>query len=557
MTCLGVVAVMLFCCFYLFSDYNYLAKWYEGMNNSFYHHEHWRDVFFTIDTKRQGNIFCVAGLIICMILQYHLIRRLKVPGELFKIQFSKRDLLLVIICLVIGTVAWVWGNSLVHQGFDEVFSAVNCASLPPFQTVSYYMLPNNHLLFNLLNGVLFHFADDKVFTGKLISLVCFWGITITVFAWLSDIIENKLLVMATIIIILQFPIWGFGFEARGYELYSLAEWVSFFALMQYIKNDNIQWLYLYIPACIAGYFCIPTFLYFYASFLLFGLFRMIYTRIPDTKFWKVQVVVVLVVLLLYLPAICFSGIHSLTGNMYVSAKIHTLNEFYLKGINSFTGYLNFYTSDFTIDHPFMHWLLFLAPLALFSFHKNRLAVLCGLFYLAMWLSCIILAFIMKVYAIDRAMSGQVSISLALSIYLLYLLLLKLNETFKWPIVAKTALMAFLTGLGISFIIGNKANVSSGLYNNDINSKYDLIMHWGIDSIPRGSTIAFSDECFYWYYQCMLRGDKVSKQMAGDEQYFVRYHSDKFPVSDSSKYVLIKTVFKPGITAVKYELYKRN
>lgn len=556
--CLGIIGVIVFCCFYLISDYNYLAAWYLKMNDCFYRQEHWQHDFFTQNTKNQGNIFCVTGLLVCILLQYHVIKRLKRPAQPLKIGIPKWNIWMVLLSIVIGTGTWVWGNSLVHQGFDEVFSAVNCASLPLFQTLSYYMLPNNHLLFNILNSTLFHFAGDKVFTGKLISLVCFWGIIVIIFSWLSGIISNKfLLIIATVVLAFQFPVWGFGFEARGYALYTFMEWLAFFAFLQYEKSKNTQWLHYYALACIAGYWCIPTFLYFHIAFLLFGLFWMIYTRKLDIKFWKTQLSILLIVYLLYLPVVCFSGVHALAGNQYVSAQIYGLLQFYHKGADAFILYLNFYTSDFTRDHHIIDWVLFLSPLALFCFYRNKMAVLGGLFYLAMWLSCVGLAYVMKVWAIERTMSGHISISLGLTIYVIYLALQKLNEVLRISVFADLVLTIFLLTIGIHFGIGNKANASFGLYNNDINLKYDLLMHEGVDFIPRGSSIAFSDECFYWYYQCKLRGDKVSKCTTGDEQYFVRFGLDPLPEGCLNKYVLVKTVFKHGVIAVGYEIYKRK
>jgi hypothetical protein len=123
-------------------------------------------------------------------------------------------------------------------------------------------------------------------------------------------------------------------------------------------------------------------------------------------------------------------------------------------------------------------------------------------------------------------------------------------------VTNTVLMVLLIVQGIRFGLGNKANASFCLYNNDINIKYDLIVNEGISFIPKGSTIAFSDESFYWYYQCMLRGDRVSKCISGNEEYFVRLSSEAMPAGYEKKYKLIKTVFKHGITAVSYEIYKK-
>jgi hypothetical protein len=549
---------IVFNCFYLFSDYNYLVDWYLKMNGCFYRHEHWKDSFFTPATKEHGNVLCVMALGIEVILLYYLIKRLKPPGGSLKVKFTKGEILMLLLCILTGTVVWIWGYSLVHQGFDEVFSAVNCASLPSFQTLSYYMLPNNHILFNVLNGILFHYAGDKVFSGKLISLVCYWAIIAIAFAWLSSIIKNKiLLIAATILLLFQFPIWGFGFEARGYELYAAAEWSAFFTLLQYLRTKNSQWLYYYVLACSAGYLCIPVFLYFHASLILFGLFLTIYNRMADPKFWKAQLSVVLIAFLLYLPAICFSGAKALVGNPYVLGQIHGSREFYVKGITAFQGYLNFYTSNFTNGHNSIEWALFLLPLALFCFYKNKLAVLCGFFYLAMWLVCIVLAYGMKIFPINRTMTGHLNISLALTIYTLYLLLSKLNSALKVSFITDALLIMVLLFLVNQFRIGNTANINFGLYNNDINLKYDLLMRKGISFIPKGSSVAFSDECFYWYYQCKLRGDRVSQPMSGKEQYFVKLASDPMPLSYINRYVLVKTVFKLNITAQRYEIYRNK
>jgi len=525
-----------------------------GMNGCFYRRDHWLDDFFNLHTKSEGNFFCLAGLLVSAYLLFILFKRLKRPGKTLKLQFSQQNGYLILLCIAVGTVGWIWGNSLVHQGFDEVFSAVNCASLPPFQTLSYYMLPNNHILFNLLNSVLFHFADDKVFTGKIISLVCFWGIMAIVFAWLSAFIKNKaLLVFATVVITFQFPIWGFGFEARGYELYALAEWFAFFTIVKYLNTKNIAWLYYYVLACVTGYCCIPAFLYFHTALLGLGLFWGIFNRTFDRRFWQSQAIIVLIVFLFYLPAICFSGIHAVAGNQYVAGQIKNMHDFFLKSQSIFADYLNFYTSDFSPKYKSVAAICFLLPLTFFFFYKNRLAILCGFFYLAMWVTCIILAFVMRIYPIDRAMIGHVNITLGLTIYALYLVFEKLRNR----VFANAILALSLICIGICFFIGNRANVSAGLYNNNINIKYGLLKTGGIDFIPKSSSIGFSDECFYWYYLCKLRGDKVTQCPAGNEQYMVVFKSDTFPAPDPEKYILVRTVFKYRVIATGYDIYRRR
>ena len=58
------------------------------------------------------------------------------------------DIFLAALCLGAAYISWQWGKQLIVPTYDEVFSAQNCAGIHPFQTIAYYMLPNNHIFFN-------------------------------------------------------------------------------------------------------------------------------------------------------------------------------------------------------------------------------------------------------------------------------------------------------------------------------------------------------------------------------------------------------------------------
>jgi hypothetical protein len=163
---------------------------------------------------------------------------------------------------------------------------------------------------------------------------------------------------------------------------------------------------------------------------------------------------------------------------------------------------------------------------------------------------------MRNFPLERSLNGHLSVSLALTVYSIYLILNKLFDRDASPLKVYVFFGIILTGFIIYIIPGNKQNVNSGLYNNDINAKY-AFLNKEIEVIPRGSTIAFSDECFYLYYLCKKRGDKVNKERSGDEQYFIRFQTDSIPISYSKSYLLVKTIFKKEITATAYEIYKRR
>jgi len=269
----------------------------------------------------------------------------------------------------------------------------------------------------------------------------------------------------------------------------------------------------------------------------------------DKKFWLSQLFVSAFVYLLYLPAICFSGLQAFTANRYVTATTFTFQAFYKEGLNIFTDYLNYYSSNFILGHNIADLILFLLPLALFFFYKNKVNLLLASFYVAIWLSCITVAYAMKIYPIDRSMGAQINISLALSMYALYLMLFKPGGLLRKRIVINGLMVVFLLALGIHFGIKNQERVNIWLYHNNINDKYDILTHQGIDLIPAGSSVACSDECFYWYYFCQKKGCFVSKCGQDNEQYYIRLNTDPLPAA-GKKYILYRTIGD-------YEMYKRE
>ncbi|MGN6568870.1 MAG: hypothetical protein ACTHJ0_13000 [Flavipsychrobacter sp.] len=492
----------------------------------------------------------MIGLTASILLLIVIVKRWKSKSPPVGVSFFRKHFAVLLICFITCSIFWVWGKGLVHQGFDEVFSAVNCASLPPFQTISYYMLPNNHLLFNLLNGLIFFSSPDKVVTGRIISLICYYGIVITVYYFLTQLIKNRLIViLATILVCFQFPIWGFAFEARGYELINLSGWIAFVALVNYLSTKHERWLYVYCTFCIVGYFAVPTFLCFHSALLCLTVIWMLKIKKLEMQLLYSQIFILLFVYLLYLPALSFSGLHSLIGNKYVSANTFTLQEFYTEGIRIFTDYLNYYSANFILADNIGDLVVFLLPLALFFFYKSELNLILVFFYISMWVSSIAIAYVMKIYPIDRSMGAQINISLALSIYVLYLLMLKLDTIWHLKYVPVLGMSLFIVSLGVHFGIKNEERVSTWLYHNDINSKYKTLTERGMAFIPAGATVYFSDECFYWYYLCKKKGCITNNCNFDNEQYYVRLNIDSLPFTNA-RYTLYRTLGD-------YEIYQRK
>ena len=557
-TAIFLSAILVSCCFYLFSAYRQLVAWYTGLGACFYKNKVWSTDFFTPRIKSDGNMYCIIAMIIAGSGAFYSLKRIK-NWRKHKMQpvalsFDTKNMIPVILCLVTAILLWCWGNKLAMPASDEVFSAVNVAGIHPFQAVSYYMLPNNHLFFNLLNNLVFHSFSDKVVTGRVISLIAYCGFIIAVFFWFTTIFANRwIAVLVSITLSLQFIVWGFSFQARGYELYLLAEWGMFISLFCYITSGNQRWLYLNTLCCAIGYFCLPSFLYFHAAQLVFMLLYALFYRKRERAFWQFQAVTVLLTYLFYLPALCFSGLDAIIHNNYVVS----MGAFQHTGRMPFIYWMFPYFHTY-ITHIFsgLHWnsipisviLLFL-PLALLFRRKNKALVLFGMFYLSMWVTFFLIAIFMKKLPFERNLTGHYSITLAGVILVFYWLVDMLAGKEKTGIVKWGLFAGVLVLFAVHFLRTNELLLKDTLYEYDVNTVYTEKCGL-LGLITPGRTVAVSDEDFLPGYICRKKGCIVSKCPNGHEMYYLKEAFETIPQPYADNYTLVNNFYGDEVYKLK-------
>lgn len=542
------IPIIVFSCFYLLFDTEQLIKWYCGLNPCFYKHETWATNFFTNRIKSDGNLYCIIAIAVSLTgLVY-------VPRQLRKWQpdtdgvvaiITTTDALLTVACIACSVIAWIIGNNLALPAYDEVFSAQNAAGLHPFQTISYYMLPNNHLLFNLLNSVLFHLTDDKVITGRYISLIGYATITVLLFWWLKYMLSNRWLgFFAAITLAIQFNLWGFSFQARGYELYTLAEWGMVISLFLYLQRGQKYLLVINAICIAAGYFLIPSFMYLHIAEMVFACVYFRVYRAKNRPFWKYQLSAMLLTYLLYLPALCFSGIDAIIRNKYVRPDAATKDAGIAAYIRSAKDGLAYYIdsifSDIQVCGHSISLILFLLPLALIFDKKNKQTRLFGFFYAIMWLVFVAMIIAMRKNPFSRNMTGHYSIVLAGIILLVYRISVWIfndkTKKIQWvlPILCMVVFCCH-------FISTNKKNLGAMLYGYDVNDTYSTLCD-GLKCIPAESKVAVSTEGFLAGYICMRAGCTIHKCPDGEEQYLVKQSDEQMPAILADKYLLMKQVY---------------
>lgn len=542
-----LAGIIFFSYSYLVRDHDRVMRFYFKLNSCFYKAADWHASVFTYPVKAIGNICCICAIIISILgIIYYLRKPVRQnEGSAFFI-IGWRDALCIVLLLIMAVALQQWASGLEHWAYDEVFSARNIAGIHPFQTMSYYMLPNNHILFNLINNLLFHTATDKVHTGRIISLFGYCVLGITFFYWFKGVMKHRLVALiATVVVMAQFPTWIFAAQARGYELYNLFEVGMVISLLAYLRSSDTCWLTINALCCVAGYYCIPTFFYFHVAQLLFMVIYQLIYREWQLAFWKYQLISCLTVFLLYLPAICFSGLDSLIANRYVTPGTTSTAEYFKTDfLDKVNFFIDHFFSDVHIGHFSLNLILFLLPLTLL-FNKNKTFRLMGLFYIVMWVAFSGIAIHMRRSPFERNMIGHYTLTLALLLLAVYQLF-----SFKTGALLRNALFS-IAGilLLVHFIRTEKAMIADNCpYSYDVNQRYKLVSD-GLASIPPCSTLFCDDEGFYCSYICQKNGCIIHKCSTGDEQYFIK-QQDEPPLPAYANYKLVKKV-------EDYEVYERK
>lgn len=548
------LSVILFAGCYLAHDYESLIAKYIALKNCFYRADLWPQQFFTARVKSQGNNWNCLALMIGAVSAWYSIRRLKtqtlslqpssyraVPGH-----WPYRGLL-----LLSGMALWWFSHHHTRPAYDEIFSAVHCAGMHPFQTVSYYMLPNNHLLFNVLNSLLPLTPEDKVMSGRLISLLAFLATQQIAFSVLKQKMSLPAALGAVLLLSLSLPTLGFASQARGYSLQLLAGWGVVAGVWRYFdKGDRLagRWMLLGV---VAGYALLPSFLFFHIAVVLFALIMQWYSGKWNISFWKYQLLAAAFVFMFYLPALSFSGLEAFTGNKYMRADDKSLWEFagQFFGLSDF--FMNYaFSSIFTEKTYPVLYMLYLLPLSLLL-SKNKKNRAIAVFYSLMWLSVVLIVLGMKKIPFSRNLIIQYSIGLGAILYTIYYWLQEWSR--RWNALKATGVLLGGLLLAMSLILGMRFPKIAGeqLYFNRANELYEANSR-GQATLPTDVPVAFSHESFYWYYLRLQSGGAARLCPNGDEPYLVKRSSESLPKSLMKNYELYDQPEGDG-----YEIWKKT
>ncbi len=233
---------------------------------------------------------------------------------------KKKYLLIISIIILVNFLYRLHYATIYPVIYDEAWTFINYTSKGILSSISYYHSANNHIL----NSVLTNFSSILPF-GQTVNLripSIFTGILSIFIFYLvfSKIYNSKVSLYVTLIFSFLYPVFFYGYTARGYSLIMLAFIISFYGSLRLLeptevgKNRQQYWIYLSLGS-VVGLYSIPSFLYPYFSLTTFLALNFLYYRnFKDLINLLISICVTAVTtIVLYLPIFIISGLEALTN----------------------------------------------------------------------------------------------------------------------------------------------------------------------------------------------------------------------------------------------------
>lgn len=490
--CFVSLMTFIYAIWYSINSYESLSTWYLQLNPHFYKNDEWHTVFFTNATKHFGQLYSWILTLLVFIQVIFTFYQHKKDKELVNYVVLPKITKAGIAVLGLTLMMWWFWLGKASYSTDEVFSAVHFAAKPFFQIISQYPLPNNHLLFNAVNHFFSYITNDLVYSGRLLSGFATALTMMRIFNFSEKFITHKVSRFFIIIMLLSvFPIIGFATQARGYSFVLLFSWISLEQIYEYGQQKRRENLNYYIWSVVLGMWTMPSFLYWWVGLSGAFIFNNIRNKNIDIPFIFSSFKILLLTMVLYLPAITFSGWRSIFANKYVAAGQENYQEFIGSIVkqNYFQGLFSEWFGTGT--HTYIAVLLLILPIVLILATRKRAFIELLVYMLSLFFSFLLIAILMKKLPFYRNLIGHCLLCWVFVLFVVGNFIETCMKPFKY----------FLSGLilvvFIYFTNMNLLKYPFHLYYYDVNaldasvSQYDL-------SIYRNKKVFIDDESFYWH-----------------------------------------------------------
>ena len=212
---------------------------------------------------------------------------------------------------------------------DEAYTYNEYASKPILDGLSWYTLPNNHLLNTLLIHVSTVVFGNERWAVRLPALAAGLGLIPAIFALTGRLCGRSAALLAAALVAASEPLIDYSTNARGYTL------VALFTVLLALSGQRIlaggeggragEWVGFTALAVLGG-FAIPIMLYPYGGIVLWLLLEARWPAVGRPRPLRLDRLVLsgvgaaLLLVILYLPAIVRTGLARVAANPYVTSR---------------------------------------------------------------------------------------------------------------------------------------------------------------------------------------------------------------------------------------------
>lgn len=370
---------------------------------------------------------------------------------------------------------------------DEVFSALNFAALPTFHTLSFYPLPNNHPLFNVMAGFLQATSLDGLVAGRIVAFLAYAAANVLIFLLLRRLFQSSTVaVLGVLVIALQLPVWGFSTQGRGYTLVLLVSVLAIYSFLRFVEHKQAKALIGLALANWIGMLIVPSHLYFWLGLWLAGCWILPLRKPIFFHFFVANVGTGLATFLSYLPLLSFSGLAAVASNRYVEPAYDGPLEL----IGSLPSYLGgLFNEWFLVPYWWLGLVLLVLPALLLIFMRRQGSlIVIAKVQLGQVAAFLLLSLLLYRLPFYRNLIAQSCLSLLV-------LLCGLLSALK-PIGAKrVAFVVFPLLAGVEAAV-NHQRIPRYLYYYPVHESYQSLLDCPV-GLAEGDTVLLMEQGFLW------------------------------------------------------------
>ena len=198
-------------------------------------------------------------------------------------------------------------------GYDEALSFLVFGCKPLKESLTNYVIPNNHLfhtfLVHMVTAVLPPYPwiiRLPAFIAGVVMVPCSYFVFELLYSPQIALLASGMITASSILV-------EYSVSARGYTLMIVCFLLSLGAMLKVMRDDRFKWWFLFVISSVLGFYTMPVMIYPFGFTLL--LIPLVFkTRINKkfvNKFLLAILIISLVVFILYLPVVCKTGINRL------------------------------------------------------------------------------------------------------------------------------------------------------------------------------------------------------------------------------------------------------